>query len=113
MTFSVKTLAAAALVAVAGSAAVAGPNYIITGVQKDIKSVTTVDLVRADQAGTLEVYNFHNGERGALLGSADVNAGANTDVKVRLSNAPLNKVEYVLVGNNGAELAATDVNNYQ
>lgn len=112
MTSSIKTIIAAALVATAGSAAFAGPA-IVTGVQKDIKSVATVDLVRADQAGTLEVYDFHRGERGALLGSADVNAGANTDVKVRLS-APANKnVEFVLVGNNGAELAATDVNNYQ
>ncbi|SFJ36775.1 hypothetical protein [Celeribacter neptunius] len=113
MTFSVKTLAAAALVAVAGSAAVAGPNYIIAGNQSDLKSVATVDLVRADQNATLQVYDFHTGERGALLGSATVRAGANSDVKVQLSKRPTSDVEFVLVSSNGADLAIKTADTYQ
>ncbi|ATG48976.1 hypothetical protein CEW89_16200 [Celeribacter ethanolicus] len=113
MTFSLKTLSAAAIVAVAGSAAFAGPNYIIPGDQSDLKTVASVDLVRADENATLQVYNFHGGERGALLGAADVNAGANTNVKVRLTAAPTSDVEFVLVGSNGAPLAIKTADTYQ
>ncbi|WP_460275579.1 hypothetical protein [Celeribacter sp. ULVN23_4] len=113
MTFSLKTLSAAALVAVAGSAAFAGPNYIMPGSQNDLKNVASVDLVRADENSTLQVYDFHGGERGALLGSTDVNAGANTDVKVRLSSHPASSVEFVLVGSNGAPLAVKTADTYR
>lgn len=111
MTYSFKTLAAAAVVAVAGSAAVAGPNLIFPGSSNEVKSVATVDLVRADENATLEVYDFHGGERGALLGSTDVNAGANTNVKVQLSQNALNDVQYVLVGDNGSTLAVQKLTN--
>jgi hypothetical protein len=113
MTFSLKTLSAAAVIAVAGSAAFAGPNYIIPGSQSGLQSVATVDLVRADENATLQVYDFHTGERGALLGSTKVHAGANTDVKVRLSQKPLSDVEFVLVGNNNAPLAIKTADTYQ
>ena len=113
MTNSFKTLAAAAIVAVAGSAAFAGPNYIIPGNQASSKTTANVELVRADAPATLEVYSVHGGERVALLGSTDVKAGANTDVKVSLSTAPRSNIEFVLVGSNGADLANTNVNNIQ
>jgi len=48
MTNSIKTLVAAAVVAVAGSAAFAGPNYIIPGQAQSLTSTVNLDLVRAD-----------------------------------------------------------------
>lgn len=113
MTFSLKTLSAAAIVAVAGSAAFAGPNYIVPGSQSELKTVANVDLVRAEANSTLQVYDFNNGERGALLGSADVNAGANTDVKVKLSQKAGSDVEFVLVSSNGAPLAVKTADTYR
>ncbi|MDO6456035.1 hypothetical protein Q4494_03010 [Celeribacter halophilus] len=114
MTFSLKTLTAAAIVAVAGTAAVAGPNYIIPGNQSATKTVANVELVRAEAPATLEVYSVHGGERVALLGSTDVNAGANSDVKVSLdAGAAEANLEFVLVGSNGATLADKSINNYQ
>jgi len=112
MTYSFKTLAAAAVVAVAGSAAFAGPNYIFPGASNEVKSVATVDLVRADENATLQVYDFHAGERGDLLGSTNVNAGANSNVKVRLSRSATSDVQYVLVGDNGSTLAVKKLTNH-
>ncbi|MEL6683263.1 MAG: hypothetical protein AAFQ09_11610, partial [Pseudomonadota bacterium] len=40
--------------------------------------------VRAADAGVVEIYDFHNGVQGELLGSTTVHAGANTDVKVKV-----------------------------
>ncbi|MCA0044500.1 hypothetical protein [Celeribacter litoreus] len=109
---TLKTLAAAAVVAVAGSAAFAGPNYIVQSNPQNLTSVATLDLVRAETDATVSIYDFHGGERGELLGTTDVTAGANTNVKVRLK--PSNSEDIIAVLSNGAgELAVSDVNNFQ
>lgn len=110
MTNSFKTLVAAAVVAVAGSAAFAGPNYIIPGQAQALNSTVTLDLVRADTDSTVYIYDFHKGERGALLGSETVRAGANTDVKVRLSQPALDGALVVLSNDGVNALAVRDVN---
>ncbi|MEO9863293.1 MAG: hypothetical protein ABJO29_01725 [Yoonia sp.] len=43
-----------------------------------------LDFVQADGAGTVEIYDFSNGVRGALLGTEEVRGGVNTNVKVDL-----------------------------
>nr|WP_321511493.1 hypothetical protein [uncultured Celeribacter sp.] len=109
MTYSLKTLTAAAIVAVAGSAAFAGPNYIMPGEAQNLNSSVTLDLVRADANATVDVYDFHGGERGALLGSAPVKAGANTDVYVPLSR-PASKDAVAVLMQAGSEVATVDLN---
>lgn len=113
MTNSFKTLAAAAVVAVAGSAAFAGPNYIIPGQAQSLTSTVNLDLVRADTNSTVYIYDFHNGERGALLGSEAVHAGANTNVKVQLSRPAISDAIAVLSNDGVNTLAVRDVNNVQ
>lgn len=112
MTFSAKTLVAAAFVAVAGSAAVAGPNQIIVHSAQNLGTSATLDLVRADSDATVYIYDFHGGERGALLGSAPVNAGANADVHVSFKRAATGDAVAVL-SNGASDLAVSDVNNIQ
>ena len=111
MTSSIKTLVAAALVATAGSAAFAGPSYIISGNAQSLNSAASLDLVRADSDATVYIYDFHGGQRGELLGSAPVKAGANSDVFINLKR-PANG-DAIAVLSNGSELAVSDVNNIQ
>lgn len=94
MKTSFTALAAAAFVAVAGSAAVASP-VILQGDASDT-SYVELGLVRADAATTVEIYDYHAGEKGELLGSAPIHAGANQNVKVRLGETPSNDVIAVL-----------------
>lgn len=111
MTFTstAKTLISAALIAGAASAATAGgANAIFQGDAQNIDTLLNLDLVRSSANGTVEIYDFHKGERGALLGSTDVHAGANTDVKVRISPTAANEVLAVL-SVNGAEVAFEDI----
>ncbi|AJE45488.1 hypothetical protein [Celeribacter indicus] len=108
MTNAVKTLFAAAIVAVAGSAAFAGPNYIRAGEAQSLGKVVNLDIVRADTASTVNIYDFHAGQRGELLGSAHVTAGANSDVKVHLTR-PAFRDTLAVLSNGSSEVAITEV----
>lgn len=66
-----------------GTAASAYDTFGTQMIVDDNDSIT-VDLVRASEAGVLAVYDYSKGEFGELLGTADLNAGANTDVNVPL-----------------------------
>ncbi|KPP84198.1 MAG: hypothetical protein HLUCCA08_01670 [Rhodobacteraceae bacterium HLUCCA08] len=93
------TLATAATIALSG-AAFAADSYIgFQGDMLDRGSVVTLDTVRAAGNGVIEIYDFHTAEQGVLLGSAAVNAGANSDVRVNLGTSPVRDVIAVLTVN--------------
>ncbi|WP_341366516.1 hypothetical protein [Yoonia sp. BS5-3] len=50
----------------------------------DDDGLITIELVTTPQDGILAIYDYSTGEFGELLGTADLHAGANTDVKVSL-----------------------------
>ena len=52
--------------------------------------------MRAADAGVVSLYDFHGGVQGALLGSEQVAAGANFDVRVNLGQRAINDVIAVL-----------------
>ena len=85
-------LAAAASVALASTAAA---DFSFN--EMDI-SGSTAELGQISVAGnaSVNVYDFHGGEQGALLGSTDLAAGANYDVRVKLGQRPVNDVIAVL-----------------
>lgn len=93
---SIKTvLLAAATVAATATVASADINAFGFG---DTFSGSSVDLgtVRAADAGVVEVYSFHGGEIGPLLGSTPVNAGANQDVRVSIPGSSIFDVIAIL-----------------
>lgn len=92
---SIKTIVLAAAVAATGSIA-AADNYFTLGDRLD--NSTTVDLgtVTADAAGVVELYDYSLGEAGRLLGTTNVNAGANSYVRVNLGTHPREDVLAVL-----------------
>lgn len=87
-------LLAAALVATAGAAS-ASNTFGLSNVQS---SDTLIELgtVVASGNGVVEVYDYHAGQEGRLLGSDAVHAGANSDVKVSLATSYTNNVLAVL-----------------
>ena len=89
---SIKSFALiAATIAATATGASANNAFTFKG---DLDSASALDLglIRAEGAGVVEVYDFHRGELGQLLGTEMVNAGANTNVRVPLDLATKNDV---------------------
>lgn len=93
---SMKTIAAATLLAVAGSAAFAGTNYIKVGEAQNTNSGVTLELVRAEANGMIYAYDIKTGTDGKVLGSAPVKAGTNTHVRVNFDTPAMSDVLTVL-----------------
>ena len=98
---SVKTLAAAALLIGAGTAAFASDHIFVGGAQ-NLNSFVELDLVRATTDGTVDVYELTADGQGKLLGSTPVHAGANQDVKVSFKSLTNQDVVAVLTTAGGA-----------
>lgn len=79
-----KTIALAAATVAATASMAAADNAFPFGEAFDQTDVLEFSTVRADAAGTVEIYDYHNGVRGALLGTEEVRAGVNTNVKIDL-----------------------------
>lgn len=83
-----RTIAIAATAATAiGGAAVAQDmmehSYIAyQGDKFESSSVVALDTVLAARDGVIEIYDYNTGEMGDLLGSQEVSAGANSDVRI-------------------------------
>lgn len=89
-----KTLALAAAASVA-LASTASANFSFN--EMDISGSTAeLGQVTANGAGVVEIFEFHGGEKGDLLGSTNLAAGANYDVRVKLGQRPINDVIAVL-----------------
>ncbi|MGR3466872.1 MAG: hypothetical protein ACU0CI_03260 [Shimia sp.] len=70
---------AAVALALTATAAVAGNNIAIQDALSENQANITFDLVTADAAGLLQVETFN----GMVLGTSDIVAGANADVRVK------------------------------
>lgn len=53
------------------------------------QGVLELGSITSDGDGTVDVYDYRLGEQGNLLGSIDVQEGANMDVRLNVGNAPL------------------------
>lgn len=87
MTFKTTALAAAAA-AVLGTAAAADTSFFAYQDSLDNSSILELGTVTSEGNGVVEIYSYHGGEIGALLGTEEVRAGANADVRVPLGAAP-------------------------
>jgi len=80
----IKSIALAAATIAATASFASANNSFPTGESFEQTDVLDFSVVRADGAGTVEIYDYHNGVRGALLGTEEVRAGVNTNVKIDL-----------------------------
>ena len=91
----IKTFTYAAIASIALASTAAADAFTFN--ESDV-SGSTVELgqVRAAADGVVSLYDFHGGVQGALLGTEEVTAGANYDVRVNLGQPPINDVVAVL-----------------
>lgn len=82
----IKTIALAAATVAATASIASAYNAFPFGETFDQTDTLELDFVRAESAGVVEIYDYHTGVRGALLGTEDVRAGVNTDVKIDLGH---------------------------
>ena len=102
------TLAIAAIVASA-SIAFADTNNISNFVmEQDRGGQVELGTVTATGDGVLEVYNFHKGVVGALVGSKTIKAGANLDVDVNISRLETDAIVFLNV--NGQVVDTQEIN---
>lgn len=76
-------------------------NYI------EPSSVLEFGLITTDAPATLEVYDYAGGERGELLGTTELDFGANTDVTVNVAIPPQQDV-LALIRNDAGEVIASE-----
>lgn len=108
---SIKSIVfAAAAVAVTATAG-AADSYFEQGRTLEGSDVLELGLITAEGAGVLEIYDFHGGQQGKLVGSERLSAGANTDVRVN-TGLPQNKDVIALIKIDGEVVASKtfDVN---
>jgi hypothetical protein len=109
---SIKTIIAASALA-ASTATMASANYNYFSLVTDLDADTSLELgiVRAAADGVVEIYDFNAGERGELLGTTEVFAGANDDVEVDILTPPQSDVLAVLkVGGEVVDMQVIDIN---
>ena len=94
-----KTLTHAAATVAATASFASAESYISNFVEEQSRD-TQVELgtVRAASDGVVEIYSFHGGELGALLGSEAVMAGANTNTNVDILRSNVDAIAVLKVG---------------
>lgn len=93
---SIKTLALAAATVAATASVANADTYFSFGESLDRSSTLELGLIRAESNGVLEIYDERAGGLGQLLGTEELRAGANSDVRINLGTAPLSDVIAVI-----------------
>ena len=94
---SIKMIALAAATVAAAASAASADSYF--GFEDRLENSSTLELgtVRAAADGVVEIYDGRFGDLGALLGTEEVMAGANSDVRVNVGHGPDADVIAVLI----------------
>ena len=85
---SIKTIALAVATVAATATAASADNYFAFGDRLENSSTLELGTVRAAADGVVEIYDGRFGDLGALLGTEEVMAGANSDVRVNVGHGP-------------------------
>lgn len=92
--------AATAITATAGAA----DTYFENGRTLEAGNILELGLITAEGAGVVEIYDYHRGEQGRLLGTDRLFSGANTNVRVN-TRFPTNKDVIAVVKVDGQVVA--------
>jgi len=85
---SIKMIALAAATVAATATAASADNYFAFGDRLENSSTLELGTIRAAADGVVEIYDGRFGDLGALLGTEEVMAGANSDVRVNVGHGP-------------------------
>ena len=104
------TLIAAAAVAATVSAASADSFISNLVMEQDRDSQIELGTVTAAGDGVVEVYSYHAGVQGALLGSEAVTAGANLDVDIDVARPTTDAIAVLKVNGQIVDTQEIDFN---
>jgi hypothetical protein len=76
---------------------------------QEVNSVVELNTVNSTFGGSIEIRDFRLGTAGAVLGTVDLNAGANSHVRVNVGKEPLGDVVAVLLDAAGNTVATQKV----
>lgn len=108
--FKSVSLAFAALAASASIASADINDISSLVMEQDRGSQVELGTVRATGNGVVEVYSYHKGEVGALIGSEAVHAGVNTEVDVDIRRSGINAIAILKVGGEVVDTQEIDFN---
>ncbi|SDE17909.1 hypothetical protein [Limimaricola pyoseonensis] len=100
------SIAFALALALGGTAAAADTNGFALQRHADKSTYLTIDLVRADGDGIVEIVDATAHGLGPVIGSVAVREGANNDLRVQLERQPVRFMTAVLRDASG-EIVAT------
>jgi hypothetical protein len=84
-----KTLLSLTLAALAGSTTVAfAESYFTLSHVQERDSIVELGTIASDSDGVVQVFSYHGGEKGPMLGWEALHAGANSKVRVPLASTP-------------------------
>lgn len=95
------------MIAMSLGSAASAESYFTCMNPLESKPVLELGEITSDGNGVVEVYDFRLGEQGEMLGTVDVNQGANADVRLNVGMPPLGDVLAVLTI--GGEVVASKV----
>ena len=101
------SLAIGLLAAISVGSAASAESYFTCMNPLDRDSSLELGTITSDGDGIVEVYDYRLGEQGELLGTVEVNEGANANVRLNLTMAPLGDLLAILTV--GGEVVATNV----
>lgn len=106
-----KTIALAiATVAVSAVSAAANSGFIHNKDTQDIQSQVWLDVVATNTPAEVQVFDYHKGRKGDLLGAKSIRAGSSHDLRVNLDKTTSHDVLVVLSAN-GQVLDTFEVDN--
>jgi hypothetical protein len=108
--FKTATLAFAAIAASAAIASADTNNISNFVMEQDRGGQVELGTVTATGDGVVEVYTFHKGVAGALIGSEMVKAGANLDVDVNIRRQGVDAIAFLKVGGQVVDTQEIDFN---
>ena len=108
--FKTATFAIAAIVASASIASADISNISNFVMEQDRGGQVELGTVTAAGDGVVEVYSFHKGVVGALIGSKAVKAGANLDVDVNIPHPETDAVAFLKVNGQVVDTQEIDFN---
>ncbi|AGI66131.1 hypothetical protein OAN307_c03850 [Octadecabacter antarcticus 307] len=108
--FKTATLAFAAIAASASIASASIDNISNFVMEQDRGGQVELGTVTATGDGVVEVYSFHKGEVGTLIGSEKVKAGANLDVDVNIPHQETDAIVFLKVNDQVVDTQEIDFN---
>ena len=103
----IRSIAVGGLALISLASVASAESYFVHMGRLPTEAMLELGTITSDGDGVVEIYNYRFGEKGKMLGSFKVNAGANPDVRFDIGMPPLGNLLAIL--NVGGKIVATHV----